>query len=403
MIFRMAIVPAAIILAGLLTASYTLAIDAEGRALAFSLLAGSAFGIVLQRGRFCFLCNFRDLFERRSSGGAIAILVALGAGALLYQVIITAWMPLPLEGRLPSSAHIGPAGYILALAAFVFGLGMALSGSCLSAHFYRLGEGAFGSLIAIGGAAIGFLLGFLTWPRLYTFTVFDDPPVWLPHHLGYTGSLIVTVAALLFLTIVVLKIAPLTSQTPIEDYKKPSSFKAVLVSRWPPVATGIFVAIISAFTYFRVAPLGVTAELGSIVRTAGIRLSVLPEGLPGLDTLRGCISAIKQGILSPNGVFVGGLVLASFSSALIAGQFKPSWPNFNGLIARLLGGIMMGWASMIALGCTVGVLLSGIHAGAASGWIFLVFCTVGTWAGLAVLQAFANRKEPAAPPRDQVL
>ncbi len=403
MTFRMAIVPAAIILAGLLTASYILAIDAEGRALAFSLLAGSAFGIVLQRGRFCFMCNFRDLFERRSSDGAIAILVALGAGALLHQIIITAWMPLPLEGRLPPSAHIGPAGYILALAAFVFGLGMALSGSCLSAHFYRLGEGAFGSLIAIGGAAIGFLLGFLTWPRLYTFAVFDDPPVWLPHHLGYTGSLIVTVAALLFLTIVVLKIAPLTSQTPSEDHKKRSSFKAVLVSRWPPVVSGIFVAIISAFTYFRVAPLGVTAELGSIVRTAGIRFSVLPEGLPGLDTLRGCISAVKQGILSPNGVFVGGLVLASFSSALIADQFKPSWPNLNGLIAHLLGGIMMGWASMIALGCTVGVLLSGIHAGAVSGWIFLVFCIVGTWAGLAVLKAFANRKGSAAPPRDQVL
>lgn len=392
MTFRMANVPAAIILAGLLTASYTLAIDAEGRALAFSLLAGSAFGIVLQRGRFCFLCNFRDLFERRSSDGAIAILVALGAGAVLYQIIITAWMPLPLEGRLPPSAHIGPAGYILALAAFVFGLGMALSGSCLSAHLYRLGEGAFGSLAAIGGAAIGFLLGFLTWPRLYTFTVFDDPPVWLPHHLGYAGSLIATLVALLVLTAGALRIAPMTARAPTEVQGQLSSLKTVWIARWSPVATGILVAAISAFTYFRVAPLGVTAELGSIVRTAGIRLSVLPEGLPGLDTLRGCISAVKQGILSPNGVFVGGLVLASFSSALIADQFKPSWPDFRGLIARLLGGIMMGWASMIALGCTVGVLLSGIHAGAVSGWIFLVFCTAGAWFGLAVRKAFADRQ-----------
>jgi hypothetical protein len=42
----------------------------------------------------------------------------------------------------------------------------------------------------------------------------------------------------------------------------------------------------------------------------------------------------------------------------------------------------MGWGAMTALGCTVGVLLSGIHAGALSGWIFLVFCAFGVWIGL---------------------
>ncbi|OYR11417.1 hypothetical protein CEV31_3755 [Brucella thiophenivorans] len=40
---------------------------------------------------------------------------------------------------------------------------------------------------------------------------------------------------------------------------------------------------------------------------------------------------------------------------------------------------------MTGLGCTVGVLLSGIHAGALSGWVFLVFCTAGALAGLLMI------------------
>lgn len=51
-----------------------------------------------------------------------------------------------------------------------------------------------------------------------------------------------------------------------------------------------------------------------------------------------------------------------------------------GSLARTpLGGMLMGWASMIALGCTVGVLLSGTMAGSAPGRVFLAACLVGSW------------------------
>jgi uncharacterized protein len=51
--------------------------------------------------------------------------------------------------------------------------------------------------------------------------------------------------------------------------------------------------------------------------------------------------------------------------------------------------VLMGWGGMTALGCTVGVLLSGIHAGALSGWVFLVFCGLGAFAGLFLKRRFA--------------
>src|SRR5690554_3313724 len=109
--------------------SWFLHAQTGGRDLSFSLLAGAAFGIVLQRGRFCFLCNFRDFVERREARGLISIIVALATGVVLYHAVMMAWVPVPQPGRLPPNAHIGPVGPVLAFAAFAFGVGMAISGS----------------------------------------------------------------------------------------------------------------------------------------------------------------------------------------------------------------------------------------------------------------------------------
>ncbi|MCZ7451948.1 YeeE/YedE family protein [Rhizobium rhizogenes] len=378
------------ILCTLTVAAHQLGTLENGRQLAFSLLAGIAFGIVMQRGRFCFLCNFRDFIDGRRSDGVLAILVALLAGVVFYQIITIAWMPVPQPGRLPPNAHVGPVGWVLALASTVFGVGAALSGSCLSGHFYRLGEGAFGSVVAIAGAALGFLLAFLSWNFLYTLSVFNDPPIWLPHHLGYGLALLLAgfvLAGLIFIVLFFDKTAPVPMGLPENRLRQ--ALRGVFVERWPPVVTGVLVAAVSAFSYFRVAPLGVTAELGSIVRTAGASAAWVPETLAGLDTVRGCISAVKTTILSPNGVFVLGLVLASFAAALSAGKFQPSWPSAGGLVTRFAGGVLMGWGGMTALGCTIGVLLSGIHAGAVSGWVFFLFCGLGAFAGLIIKRRFA--------------
>src|SRR5690606_36766695 len=164
-------------------------------------LAGAAFGIVLQRGRFCFLCNFRDFVERREARGLISIIVALATGVVLYHAVMMAWVPVPQPGRLPPNAHIGPVGPVLAVAAFAFGIGMPVSGSCLSAHFYRLGEGSPTSPFALIGAGVGFLLGFLSWNPLFTLAVHSSPAIWLPHWLGYAGTVAASLAAIALIAV----------------------------------------------------------------------------------------------------------------------------------------------------------------------------------------------------------
>jgi len=385
------ILVAILIVAGLAYAVWSLSdADSNSRALAFSLGLGAVFGAVLQRSRFCFYCHTREFLEERDPRGVLAILLALTVGAVGYLVVFGAWLPVPAPERLPPTAHIGPVSWVLGLAAFVFGVGMAVSGSCISAHFYRLGEGSPTAPFALIGTAAGFGAGFLSWNWLYLTSISAAPVVWFPHQLGYGGAIALTLAVLVALALAVLrasrvKLAPPAAASLDLDHVA----RAMFVQRWPAYVGGLAVGVLSAVAYLRVAPLGVTAELGSLTRTAADQLALLPSTLHGLDGFRGCATVVKQALLSNNGLFVGGLVLASFASALVSGEFKPRKPRFDEIWRGLLGGLLMGWGAMVALGCTVGVLLSGIHAGALSGWVFLAFCFAGVAAGVWARRRFA--------------
>jgi len=70
------------------------------------------------------------------------------------------------------------------------------------------------------------------------------------------------------------------------------------------------------------------------------------------------------------------LILGALAAALCAGDFKPRKPSAGQALRAVLGGVLMGWGAMVALGCTVGTLLSGVMAGAVSGWVFAV-CAFG--------------------------
>ena len=376
--------------AGVIVAAFFAAVlllpekDALGRSLPLSMLLGGAFGLILQRSRFCFFCVTRDFLDARDARGLLGIVAALAVGLVGYYAVFGAWLPVPAPGRLPPDAHIGPVSWVLAAGAFVFGIGMAISGSCISAHFYRLGEGSLASPIALIGAAIGFGLGFLSWNWLYLEAVQEAPVLWLPGLLGYGGSLALQLGLLAVLAFLLMRFP-----WPREEAAE-SPLEAVFRRRWPAYVGGLLVGTVAALAYLRIGPLGVTAELGSLARTAANGAGLLPPRLEGLDSFSGCATAVKETVLSRNGVFVLGLILASFASALIAGDFKPRVPGFVECLRAITGGVLMGWGAMVALGCTVGVLLSGIMAGAVSGWVFAVFCFAGIWLGWRSRQAVAR-------------
>lgn len=367
------------IAAGLVASAYWLTTEPNGTRLALCLTFGALFGFVLQRSRFCFYCQWRDFLVAGDPRGMLGILAALATGLVGYAVVFGAWMPDPSGTRLPPDAHIGPVGPVLVLAGAAFGAGMALSGSCISAHLYRLGEGSPTAPFALLGTALGFVLGFATWNPLYLASVSEAPVLWLPRHLGYGGALAASLAVLAALAFALLRRLPESPRTIERD-----PLRAVFVQRWPVWLGGIVIGALGAMAYLRVGPLGVTAEIGGRARQAAGSLGLLPERLEGLDTFRGCATALRDTLLTPNGLFVAGLVASAFAAALAAGQFQPAWPKPGQVAHGVLGGILLGWGAMTGLGCSVGTLLSGIMAGAVSGWVFGIAMFAGA-AGMLIV------------------
>ncbi len=350
-------------------------LDSMDPQLSFSLFSGAAFGYVIQRSRFCFYCISRDFIERRESRGLLGLVVALAVGLIGYHAVFGIFVPDAASGRLPPGAHIGAVSWVLVAGAGCFGLGMALAGSCISAVLYRLGEGAFAGVIVLPSVLLGFLAGFYCWNTLYLQFMQQSLVLWLPAVTGYGASLFGQLTVLGLLALLLLKWG---RDRPTEAV---SPYQAIFVRRWPAYVGGILVAFIATLAYLRVAPLGVTAELGSISRSLGATFGSFPQRLEGLDTLRGCATVVKQALLSNNGVFVLALVAAAFAAALPAGDFKPNMPALAEWPRLIAGGVLMGFGAMLALGCTVGVLLSGIMASALSGWVFLLCCSGGLYVG----------------------
>ena len=256
---------------------------------------------------------------------------------------------------------------------------MALSGACISGHLYRIGQGSLRAFPAILGSLIGFGLGFASWNKLYLSAISQAPKTWLPHTFGYAGSLVITLVALLILAIFARRWR--RTSEPITSAPSDGLRDALLIKRWPPLISGAIVGAIGTVAYLRIEPLGVTRQLSTSARTMLTENGYLPETLDGLDVMKGCVAVISSAITN-NGWLILGVVFASLAGALAGDRFSWQKITVKNSATALFGGILLGWSSMVALGCTVGVLLSGTQAFALSGWIFFATVFLGAYLGI---------------------
>ena len=373
-----------VIVTALLFTAFSLSKGESSGTAPISLLIGISLGLLLERGRFCFFCIFRDGIEDRNTTPLISVLTAIAVGATGYAIIFGQFLPDTSTDRLPPVAHIGPVSWPLALAAFVFGIGMTLSGACISGHLYRLGQGYLRAIPALIGTLLGFVVAFLTWNWLYLNAIAEAPTIWLPHTFGYAGSLIITFIALLLILIFAIKWGKNSDPISKNSSSQPSisgAFKYLIFERWNPIATGAIVGLVGMISYLRVEPLGVTRQISTTARNFMADRAIGSDTLLGLDRMAGCIAVVSETITN-NGWLVVGIVFTSFAAALAGGRFKIDRLTPRNTLTALLGGLFLGWGSMTALGCTIGVLLSSTQAFALSGWVFFAFLILGVIVGI---------------------
>lgn len=84
-----------------------------------------------------------------------------------------------------------------------------------------------------------------------------------------------------------------------------------------------------------------------------------------------------------------GVILGSLVATLCASQFK--WKKIKSkkrALFALLGGILMGYGTRLAVGCNIGAFFSGIPSFSLHGWVFGVCALLGTWVGTKLLIRF---------------
>jgi len=81
-----------------------------------------------------------------------------------------------------------------------------------------------------------------------------------------------------------------------------------------------------------------------------------------------------------------GVILGALLAVLIASQFRvKKIKSPKQIIAALLGGIIMGYGTRIALGCNIGAFFSAIPSLSLSGWVWGISAFIGAWIGSKLL------------------
>ncbi len=360
---------------------------------------GLAFGAILQRSRLCFASAFRDVFLLGQARNLKGIIIGLAVATVGFAALMARQVPNTALGTFPPDAHVLPLGLHTLFGALLFGFGMVIAGGCASGSVYRMGEGYIASWVTFFFLILGLLAASFTWNWWYDFSISDSPRIWLPHLFGHGGALIITLAALALAYVALLwwehRNGAIAPDQPFKSEPE-TSFAAVLnnirrrifVHGWPILIGGALLGGLNVITFVSERPLGFTGELSRWGITVSTALGGGPGTLLGVNLIPGCVlDPGDGGVLHYMLFLVIGIIYGSFLAALFAGEFKIRVPKQNiRFVQAAAGGLIMGYGSGTATGCTIGAFFSSIPSLGLNGWVWAVCLLVGAWAGTQVIK-----------------
>ncbi|MBW2082028.1 MAG: YeeE/YedE family protein [Deltaproteobacteria bacterium] len=155
------------------------------------LLCGVAFGLIIQRTRFCFVRGFRDPFMTGEGEVPRAIAISLIISILGFAAL--KWTGLRGEG-----VYVPQAFWFGALVGgIIFGIGMVVAGGCGSGSVWRAGEGQIKLMLAVIFFALSTSLVKAGIKSSKALTNLMGHRVFLPDFLSYKWTLILLIALML--------------------------------------------------------------------------------------------------------------------------------------------------------------------------------------------------------------
>ncbi|TEU07025.1 YeeE/YedE family protein [Candidatus Bathyarchaeota archaeon] len=374
--------------------------------LAIFWLFGLAYGIVIQRSKFCFASAFRDLFLFKRGELMKAIIAGLIIATVGFSIIMYATVGLAkpidsIKDGIPAHAKVNPVGLQTIIGGIVFGFGMVLSGGCATGTLWRAGEGYSVQWVAL----IGFILGTIPlafmWEPIYDGYVSHLPKIWFPEVFGWGGAILLTLFLLGFAYLLVSwwesKAEFKFSHVIERKSKNPKKIIPILKEKygnifyqpWPYLVGGLLLGTLNAFEYVFSKPWGVTT---AISRWGGWLL--LKTGIMHTSNLWPYYTQYKlvenPSLTSGSTLLNLGLIFGAFAMAILAGEFKVRIPTKKIRFAQgFVGGFFMGFGSRLAMGCNIGAFFTAVPSLALAGWVFGPGLAIGAWLGVKALKKLA--------------
>lgn len=358
---------------------------------------GVGFGVVLQRSRFCFNSAFRDLLQFRSGRTMKGVILGLAVATVGFGLRMYDLLPNPFLGPVAPEAHAVPLSVALIVGGVLFGTGMVTAGGCTSGSIYRMGEGYVASWVAFAGILAGLVAASHTWNWWWERFIRHAPVIWFPRYLGYGGAVAVTLTGLFGAYLIVLWIesrggvgvheaAPSVPDATFRE-KVGTLAEAILIRGWPATVGGAAMGLLSILAYNAHMPWRVVGELSRWANGAAGMVGVTSPQLKGTEELSACTLIVGGGIFTHGLLLNVGLLGGSFLAALLAREFKLRVPRKRVRYAQSLGGgVLMGYGSGLALGCTAGAFFSAIPSLALNGWVFALALVAGVAIGVQVIE-----------------
>ncbi len=328
------------------------------------LAGGMALGFAARWGRFCTLGAIEDAClggsRGRLSAWGLAIAVAIAGTYALDQIGI-----IDVAG---SFYLISPTTLLAtAFGAFLFGLGMSLVGTCGYGTLARVGGGDLKSVVTflvLGITAYATMNGLSAYLRVYLFGVPTelDQPAGIAHTAA--AQLGGTVHIWAYLIAAAIAVAALTSR----DLRRSPRF----------LMAGLIVGAAIVAGWF------VTGYLANDPFDPHRLESFTFTGPPG-DTLVYVMTATGASLQFGVGA-VTGVILGATITTLAQRHFRwEACDDAREMRRQILGGALMGFGGVTAVGCTVGQGLSAASLLAFTAPIALAAMFCGAWLGLQIL------------------
>ncbi len=332
-------------------------------AFACGLASGAVLGVAGRAGRFCTLAMLEDAFFgadfRRLKSFALAAAVALLATQALAQFGIV-----DLSRSIYLTSSIGLGGAIIG--GLMFGVGMALVGTC-----------GFGTLVRVGGGDLRAIVVFLVLGLSALATM-----------RGITGML-----RMLLIEPLSLRLSEGSNQTLTSLLDAGPATRAILVAaiaaalafwaladgrliRSPRLlASGLAVGCAIAFGWFATGWLA--DDVFDPVRVASLTfVAPLGDTILYIATFSG--ARLNFGIGS-----VAGVIAGSFAAALLARGFRwEACDDARELKRHMTGALLMGIGGIMSMGCTIGQGLTAFSTLALSAPITMLAIACGARLGL---------------------